>query len=192
MGQRPLHFIRTIYLPCLQTCQKFLCRQINIYDFICLFQNAIRNTLFYLYSRNSLNFIVQRLYMLDINRTDYIDSLIKKLKDILPPFFIQASLHISMRQFIDNYNFRTYPDNRFHIHFFQFLAFIKDFPTWYYGKPFQLCIRICTTMSLNVTDLYIYTAFQQLVRFLKHSISFPYSSNHADIYLKLTPSRLLY
>ena len=116
--QGSLNFILRINFSFFQTGNKFIGRQIDIHNLIGKRQNFIGNSFCDFYSDDISDAFVQTFDVLNIDRTDYVDSGLQNFQNILPSFFVRASFHIGVRQFIHDHNFGMIIDDGTNIHFF--------------------------------------------------------------------------
>ena len=126
--------------------------------------------------------------MLDVQSRNHIDAGIQEFHHVFPTLRIARTLHIRMRQLIDDDQLGMDLQNGLQIHLLDFLSFIKDFLAGNHGQTFEHGHRSGTTVSLHITDLHVYSVLQQVMRLRQHPVSLAYTGYHSDINLELTPS----
>ena len=77
-------------------------------------------------------------------------------------------------------------DDGVKVHFLKFLTLIEYLTPGNYGQSCQHRLRTGTSMCFHIAYIHVYPIIQQVMGFLKHTISFAYTGNHADVDLKLT------
>ena len=180
------HFIRLVYFTGFQAGYQLFRRQVDIHHFIRFFQHTVGNAFLYLDTGNALHFFINALDMLYVDSGYDIDTLIQQVHYILPTLLIPTAFYIGMRQLVHNNDFRMDTDDSVKVHFLEFLTLIEYLTPGNYGQSRQHRLRTGTSMRFHIAYIHVYPIVQQVMGFLKHTISFAYTGNHADVDLKLT------
>ena len=180
------HFIRLVYFTGFQAGYQLFRRQVDIHHFIRFFQHTVGNAFLYLDTGNTLHFFINALDMLYVDSRYNIDTLIQQVHYILPTLLIPTAFYIGMRQLVHNNDFRMDTDDSVKVHFLEFLTLIEYLTPGNYGQSRQHRLRTGTSMRFHIAYIHVYPIVQQVMDFLKHTISFAYTGNHADVDLKLT------
>ncbi len=160
---------------------QLLHRDVHIDDFIGALKKVIGNGFADDRVRRSIDRVVQRLKVLNIDCRHHVYAGVEQFQNIFVALAVPASGDVGMRQFIHNHGVWMTRENRVHIHLFQVHTAIGNHPLGDDLEIANLFRGLLPSVRLHQSNHNIHAllALQQGV--IQHVIGFPHAGSGPDI-----------
>jgi hypothetical protein len=93
--------------------------QIDVHDLVCLSNYLVRYPLLYPHTCDLFHYVIERLEVLDIHRSNHIDAGVQQILDIFVPFSVPALWRVGMREFVHQGYCRFPSEDGVDVHLFE-------------------------------------------------------------------------
>ena len=144
--------------------------QIEVDDLIGFLEEGVGHRFTNDYAGGPLDDVLETFQMLDVERTDHVDSGVQNLFNILIPLVMARAGRIGMGQLVDDGHRRVTGENCVEVHIFNGEAAVFDATARDDFQPFQQGGGFGAAVGLNKSNHHVGAAFLQGMRLFEHPV----------------------
>jgi hypothetical protein len=175
-----------IDLASFKTIDEIFDRQIDIDNLVGPFQDRIGNRFPNNDSSRLLHQLIEAFEMLDIERTDDIDTHVQQFQRVLVALLISAKRRIGVRQLIDHGDLRPSLQNGIQIHLFHHQVPVLDLFARNDLEPLDQRFCLSAAVGFDEAQHDVHASLFQSMGFFQHLKSLSNPCRRADIHFQTT------